>query len=118
MEQVDLDIEGIKKILKVEIGRSVKHSQHIKFDSKYSDIKKYESLLKNAIEKKNFDKEDQSLIDKVDSRIEQHMKNLGYKSTKKSLQFKQLRAQLIELWYLQHELEQELLESIRGIKRV
>ena len=49
MQQVDLDIEGIKKILKVEIGRSVKHSQHIKFVAEYSDIKRYESLLKNAI---------------------------------------------------------------------
>ena len=39
------------------------------------------------------------------------MKNLGYKSSKKSLQFKQLRNQFIELWYLRHELKQELLES-------
>ena len=39
------------------------------------------------------------------------MKNLGYKSTKKSLQFKQLRSQFIELWYLRYELKQELLES-------
>ncbi len=30
MQLVELDIEGIKKILKVEIERSVKHSQHIK----------------------------------------------------------------------------------------
>ncbi len=67
--------------------------------------------MNNAIDKKNYDKEDQSLIDKVDSRIEQHMKNLGYKSSKKSLQFKQLRNQFIELWYLRHELKQELLEN-------
>ena len=33
MQKVDLDIEGIKKILKVEIGRSVKYSQHIKLDT-------------------------------------------------------------------------------------
>ena len=115
MGKLDLDIDGIKEILKVEIGRSVKFSQHIKIDTGKTDIKKYESLLKNAIEKKDFqermDSEDQSLIDKVDSRIEQHMKNLGYKSTKKSLQFKQLRSQFIELWYLRHELKQELLET-------
>ncbi|MDP7499849.1 MAG: hypothetical protein QGH50_10425, partial [SAR324 cluster bacterium] len=115
MGKLDLDIDGIKEILKVEIGRSVKFSQHIKIDTGKTDIKKYESLLKNAIEKKDFqermDSEDQSLIDKVDSRIEQHMKNLGYKSTKKSLQFKQLRSQFIELWYLRHELKQELLEN-------
>ena len=99
MQEVDLDIEGIKKILTVEIGRSVKHSQHIKLDTGTSEIKKYESLLKNEIEKKDFqesmDKEDQSLIAKVDERIEQHMKNLRYKSTKKSLQFKRLRTQLM-----------------------
>ena len=92
MGELDLDIDGIKEILKVEIGRSVKFSQHIKIDTGKTDIKKYESLLKNAIEKKDFqermDSEDQSLIDKVDSRIEQHMKILGYKSKKKSLQFK------------------------------
>ena len=115
MGKLDLDIDGIKEILKVEIGRSVKFSQHIKIDTGKTDIKKYESLLRNAIEKKDFqermDSEDQSLIDKVDSRIEQHMKNLGYKSTKKSLQFKQLRSQFIELWYLRHELKQELLET-------
>ncbi len=39
------------------------------------------------------------------------MKNLVYKSSKKSLQFKQLRNQFIELWYLRHELKQELLEN-------
>ena len=111
MQSVELDIEGIKKILKVEIERSVKHSQYIKLESELSDIKRYETLLNNAIDKKNYDKEDQSLIDKVDSRIEQHMKNLGYKSSKKSLQFKQLRNQFIELWYLRHELKQELLEN-------
>ena len=59
MQLVELDIEGIKKILKVEIERSVKHSQHIKLESDLSDIKRYESLLKNAIEKKIFDKGDQ-----------------------------------------------------------
>ena len=105
MQSVELDIEGTKKILKVEIERSVKHSQHIKLESDLSDIKRYETLLNNAIDKKNYDKEDQSLIDKVDSRIEQHMKNLGYKSSKKSLQFKQLRNQFNELWYLRHELK-------------
>ena len=47
MQQVDLYIKGIKKILKFEIGRSVKHSQHIKLDTGTSDIKKYERLLKN-----------------------------------------------------------------------
>ena len=48
MQLVDLDIEGIKKILKVEIGRSVKYSQHTKLESNLSDIKRYESLLKNC----------------------------------------------------------------------
>ena len=79
MGNLNLDIEGIKEILKVEIQRSLKHSQHIQIESQFSDIKKYESLLKNAVEKKNFNKEDQLLIDKVDERIEQHMKKLGYK---------------------------------------
>ena len=115
MGETDLDIEGIKKILKVEIERSIKSSLHLKVDTGTADIKRYENLLKNAIEKKDFqekiDQDDQSLIDKVDSRIEQHMKNLGYKSSKKSLQFKQLRNQFIELWYLRHELKQELLEN-------
>ena len=107
MGETDLDIEGIKKILKVEIERSIKSSLHLKVDTGTTDIKRYENLLKNAIEKKDF----QEKIDKVDSRIEQHMKNLGYKSSKKSLQFKQLRNQFIELWYLRHELKQELLEN-------
>ena len=53
MGELDLDIDGIKEILKVEIGRSVKHSQYIKFDSQYSDIKKYESLLKNEVDPKS-----------------------------------------------------------------
>ena len=54
MGELDLDIDGIKEILKVEIGRSVKFSQHIKIDTGKTDIKKYESLLRNAIEKKDF----------------------------------------------------------------
>ncbi len=113
--KMDLDIEGIKKILRVEIERSVKHSQHFKFDVGTTDVKRYESLLKNAIQKEDFkkslDSEDERLVTKVDNRIAQHIKNLGYKSTKKSLQFKQLRAQFIELWLLRHELKKELLES-------
>ena len=111
MGNLNLDIEGIKEILKVEIQRSLKHSQHIQIESQFSDIKKYESLLKNAVEKKNFNKEDQLLIDKVDERIEQHMKKLGYKSSKNSLQFKQLRSYFLELWYLRHDLRTEVLES-------
>ena len=55
MQLVELDIEGIKKTLKVEIGRSVKHSQHIKLESDLSDIKRYETLMNNAIDKKNYD---------------------------------------------------------------
>ena len=51
MQSVELDIEGIKKILKVEIERSVKHSQYIKLESELSDIKRYETLLNNAIDK-------------------------------------------------------------------
>ena len=118
MGETDLDIEGIKKILKVEIERSVKSSLHLKVDTGTADIKRYENLLKNAIEKKDFqekiDQDDQSLIDKVDSRIEQHMKNLGYKSSKKSLQFKQLRANFIQLWTLSNELKEQLLLNDDG----
>ena len=45
-----LDIAGIKEILKVEITRSIKHSQLTKWDA-ITDVKKYERLLKNAKEK-------------------------------------------------------------------
>ena len=54
MGETDLDIEGIKKILKVEIERSIKSSLHLKVDTGTADIKRYENLLKNAIEKKDF----------------------------------------------------------------
>ena len=49
------------------------------------------------------------MVKKVDARIEQHMKKLGYKSSKKSLQFKQIRSQFIELWSLRNQLKEEML---------
>ena len=103
MEELELDIEGIKNILKVEVTRSVRHSEHIKLDVN-NDIEKYKSLVKVAEEKEDFKNTD--LVKKVDARIEQHMKKLGYKSSKKSLQFKQLRSQFIELWTLRNQLKE------------
>ena len=88
IQEIDLDLEGVKKILNVEITRNIKHSQLTKWDA-INDVKKYESLFEIAKDKESGTND--YLIEKVDSRIEQHMKNLGYKSSKKSLQFKQLR---------------------------
>ena len=53
MEELELDIEGIKNILKVEVTRSVRHSEHIKLDVN-NDIEKYKSLVKVAEEKEDF----------------------------------------------------------------
>ena len=111
MEELELDIEGIKNILKVEVTRSVRHSEHIKLDVN-NDIEKYKSLVKVAEEKEDFKNTD--LVKKVDARIEQHMKKLGYKSSKKSLQFKQLRSQFIELWTLRNQLKEEMLLQSEG----
>ena len=50
MQEVDLDHEGVKKILLVEITRNIKNAQLTKLDST-TDVKKYESLLKIAKDK-------------------------------------------------------------------
>ena len=47
MQEVDLDYEGVKKILLVEITRNIKNAQLTKWEST-TDVKKYESLLKIA----------------------------------------------------------------------
>ena len=47
MQEVDLDHEGVKKILLVEITRNIKNAQLTKWEST-TDVKKYESLLKIA----------------------------------------------------------------------
>ena len=73
MQEIDLDHEGVKKILMVEITRNIKHSQLTKWDAT-SDVKKYESLLKIAKDKES--QSDDYLIENVDSRIEQHLKIL------------------------------------------
>ena len=57
---------------------------------------------------------DDNLIGKVDSRIEQHLKNLGYRTSKKSYEYKQLRANFIQLWTLRNELKEQLLLSDDG----
>ena len=50
MQEVDLDHEGVKKILLVEITRNIKNAQLTKLEST-TTVKKYESLLKNAKDK-------------------------------------------------------------------
>ena len=102
--EMKLDIAGIKEILKVEITRSIKHAQLTKWDA-ITDVKKYESLLNNAKEKEGF--KDDYLVEKVDSRIEEHLKNLGYESSKNKYEFRQLRANFIELWILRNELKEQ-----------
>ena len=57
MEELELDVEGIKNILKVEVTRSVRHSEHIKLDVN-NDIEKYKSLVKVAEEKEDFKNND------------------------------------------------------------
>ena len=47
MQEVNLDHEGVKKILLVEITRNIKNAQLTKWEST-TDVKKYESLLKIA----------------------------------------------------------------------
>ena len=47
MQEVDLDHEGVKKILLVEINRNIKNAQLTKWESTTA-VKKYESLLKIA----------------------------------------------------------------------
>ena len=58
--------------------------------------------------------QDDYLIENVDSRIEQHLKNLGYKTSKKSYEYKQLRANFIQLWTLRNELKEQLLLNDEG----
>ena len=111
MQEIDLDHEGVKKILRVEITRNIKHSQLTKWDAT-SDVKKYESLLKIAKDKES--ETDDHLIEQVDSRIEQHLKKLGYRTTKKSYEYKQLRANFIQLWTLRNELKEQMLLSADG----
>ena len=70
------------------------------------------------LRKRIFNKEDQLLIDKVDERIEQHMKKLGIQILQEFLQFKQLRSYL-ELWYLNTTYElrcwnQRMIEILRN----
>ena len=50
MQEVDLDYEGVKKVLLVEITRKIKNAQLTKWEST-TDVKKYESLLKIAKDK-------------------------------------------------------------------
>ena len=50
MQEVDLDHEGVKKILLVEITRNIKNAQLTKWESK-TNVKKYETLLKIAKDK-------------------------------------------------------------------
>jgi len=54
------------------------------------------------------------LIGKVDSRIEQLLKNLGYRTSKKSYEYKQLRANFIQLWTLRNELKEQILLNDDG----
>ena len=69
----------------MEITQNLRHAQLTKWEST-TDIKKYESLLENAKEKENF--KDDYLQEKVDSRIEDHLRKLGYETSKNHLSLK------------------------------
>ena len=52
MQEIDLDHEGVKKVLLVEITRNIKNAQLTKWEST-TNVKKYDNLLKSAKDEDN-----------------------------------------------------------------
>ena len=108
-----LEIEDIKKILKIEIGKQILHAHHVDLGTnKWSDTGIEKSL--DTAEKKDSNlrkilKDDlKSYLKQVDSKMEGILESLNIKIEKESVGFKRLRGHFIDLYLMRYEWVKEL----------
>jgi len=110
----EITIEQIKEILKDKVERTLIHSQHIVTDTntfiesevekKLDEIDQEEVELQSQIEK-NYEK----VLEHIDLEIQGVLKRKDLSIDNKSLEFKQLRKQFLELRLIRNSWKKELL---------
>ena len=109
-----ITVEQIQKILRDKVERTIVHSQHIVTDTntfigdevekKLEEINKEEDELESQIEK-DYEK----VLEHIDSEIQGVLKRKDLSIETKSLDFKKLRKQFLELRLMRNKWKRELL---------
>ena len=111
-----ISVNQIKEILSDKIERTLNHSKHIVIDTntfiesevkdKIEEINDEERLLKTQLEQ-NYD----GVLEHIEKEITRILKNKDLTIDSKSLEFKELRKQFIELRLIRSKWKKELLED-------
>ena len=102
-EMKKLTISDIKEILKLELGKSKRHVQHYYLGTnRFSETDRLKSILNNQEQEDQFRgklKQDyRQTLKEINPKVHQVLEEQGYDPVKvDSLEFKQLREQLIQL---------------------
>ena len=111
-----ISVNQIKEILSDKIERTLNHSKHIVIDTntfiesevkdKIEEINDEERLLKTQLEQ-NYD----GVLEHIEKEITRILKNKDLTIDSKSLEFKDLRKQFLELRLIRSKWKKELLED-------
>ena len=111
-----ISVNQIKEILSDKIERTLNHSKHIVIDTntfiesevkdKIEEINDEERLLKTQLEQ-NYD----GVLEHIEKEITRILKNKDLTIDSKSLEFKELRKQFLELRLIRSKWKKELLED-------
>ena len=119
-----ISVEQIQEILREKVERTLVHSQHIVTDTntfidsevqkKIKEIDEEEDLLKSQIER-NYEQ----VLEHIEKEVQGVLKRKELSIDEKSLAFKQLRKQFLELRLIRNTWKKELLnESGKNIEDI
>ena len=119
-----ISVEQIQEILREKVERTLLHSQHIVTDTntfidsevqkKIKEIDEEEDLLKSQIER-NYEQ----VLEHIEKEVQGVLKRKELSIDEKSLEFKQLRKQFLELRLIRNTWKKELLnESGKNIEDI
>ena len=103
--------DDIKEILKIELGKSKRHVQHYYLGTnRFSETERLKSILKNEEQEEQFRQElkqdYQKTLKEFNSKVKEVLEENGFDQVPvDSLEFKQLREELIQLRLKQHMLK-------------
>ena len=111
-----ISVEQIQEVLREKVERTLLHSQHIETDTntfiekevqkKIKEIDEEEVLLNSQIEQ-NYEK----VLEHIEKEVQGVLKRREFSIDEKSLEFKQLRKQFLELRLIRSSWKKELLKD-------
>ena len=112
----DLTLEDIKKILRIEVRKSILHSHHVDLGtSKYDSMKKIESIetisSRETKMRKSLLTDLKGVESTVDEKLQTILESLDIKFEKGSVNYKSLRRSFIDLSLLRYEWTKDLINE-------